>query len=130
MYLNMLNEQEKNGFYALAHAIASSHEAISDKEREVLLASAHEMGIEPPSVVQSVKEACAVFTSDSSKRVAVLELALLALVDDDFAMEEQAVFNEVISEFAFSAGQIDRAMGLAEAILAQYRSGLRFINVA
>lgn len=128
MYLTMLNEQEKIGFYALAHALAQSHEGISDKERQVLDASASEMGIVPPNSVLDVKSACATFVSSASKRVAVLELALLALVDDDYAAEEQNVMNEVVRAFALNESQVSRVMGLAEAILAQYRSGKRFIE--
>ncbi|MEQ1667281.1 MAG: hypothetical protein ABL868_02390 [Sulfuriferula sp.] len=128
MYLSMLNVQEKTGFYSLAHALAQSHEDISAEERSVLDASAHEMGIESPSNVLDVKSACAAFVSNASKRVAVLELALLALVDDNFANEEQGVMNEVISELGLTEGQVNRVMGLAEAILAQYRSGKRFIE--
>lgn len=128
MYLSMLNAQEKTGFYSLAHALAQSHEGISSEERSVLNASAYEMGIESPNEVLDVKSACAAFGSTASKRVAVLELAFLALVDDDFANEEQGVMNEVVSAFGLTEGQVNRVMGLAEAILAQYRSGKRFIE--
>lgn len=128
MYLTMLSASEKIGFYSLAHALAQSHEGISAEERSVLDASAHEMGIESPSDVLDVKSACAAFVSNASKRVAVLELALLALVDDDFANEEQSVMNEVVNAFGLTEGQVNRVMGLAEVILAQYRSGKRFIE--
>ena len=128
MYLSMLNEQEKIGFYSLAHALAQSHQGISDEERNVLVASAKEMELTPPNVVLDVSAACATFISNTSKRVAILELALLALVDDDFAKEEQKIINEVVTAFDFSASQVSRVMGLAEAILAQYRSGKRFIE--
>ncbi len=128
MYLSMLNEQEKIGFYSLAHALAQSHQGISDEERNVLVASAKEMELTPPHVVLDVHAACATFLSNTSKRVAILELALLALVDDDYAAEEQIILNEVVSAFALSDSQVSRVMGLAEAILAQYRSGKRFIE--
>jgi hypothetical protein len=36
--------------------------------------------------------------------------------------------NEVVNAFGLTEGQVNRVMGLAEAILAQYRSGKRFIE--
>jgi hypothetical protein len=128
MYLNMLKHEEKSAFYSLAHALAVSHEGISEAEHNVLNSTLQEMGISKPAQLLDVKEACTVFVSNASKRIALLELLLIALVDDDFADDEETMVSKIVDYFGFDASNIDRAASWAESILAGHRSGLRFIQ--
>lgn len=128
MYLNMLNEDEKSAFYSLAHALAASHEGISEAEHHVLNSALQEMGIPKPPQLLGIKEACSAFLSNASKKVALLELLLIALVDEDFADDEETMVSEMVDYFGFDASKIDRAASWAESILAGHRSGLRFIQ--
>jgi hypothetical protein len=128
MYLNRLTVGEKIAFYSLAHLVASAHEGISLEEKALLEASLHEMKIAKPSHVLSIIDAVRSFESDESKRIALLELMLIAMVDEDFDDAEQAIMSEVLSGFNFDETHIERAAAWAESLAALFRSGQRFIQ--
>ncbi len=130
MYLNKLSETEKNAFFSIAQAIASVHEGVSLQEKAILEAALGEMRISHPGELMSVGDALSKIESPESKRIVLLELMLIALVDDDFALEEQAVIEEVIKGLNLSEAHIERAATWAGSTLALFRSGQRFIEFA
>jgi len=130
MYLNRLADGEKIAFYSLAYAVASAHDGISLEEKALLEAALHEMKISKPSQLLSVAEAVSCFISDESRRIVLLELMLIATVDDDFDEAEQAVMAEVLRGFNFNENYIERAEAWAESLAALFRSGQRFIEYA
>lgn len=130
MYLNRLADGEKIAFYSLAYAVASAHDGISLEEKALLEAALHEMKISKPSQLLSVAEAVNCFISDESRRIVLLELMLIATVDDDFDKAEQAVMAGVLRGFNFNENHIERAEAWAESLAALFRSGQRFIEYA
>jgi tellurite resistance protein len=124
----MLNLDEKNAFYSLAHTLAASHDGISEAELSVLNSVAQEMGITAPAKIKDIQSACSDFSNTESKHIAILELMLIALVDDNFANEEEAVITQIVQLFGLSEAKIERAASWAESLLSQHRSGLRFIK--
>ncbi len=130
MYLNRLTKFEKEGFYALAHAIAASHDGISPEEQTILDSIVGEMQISPPDEILPIAEALKRFESDENRRLVLLELMLIALVDNDFAEAEQRVLSQVASAFALDTRHIERAASWAEGMLGLFRSGQRFIQFA
>lgn len=130
MYLNRLTDNEKTAFHSLAHAIAAAHAGISPEEKALLEAALHEMKIARPERVLPVAEAVGQFESDESRRIALLELTLIATVDDDFDEAEQAVMNQVLEGFGFDEGHIERALAWAESLTALFRTGQRFVEYA
>lgn len=130
MYLNRLTNGEKVAFYSLAHAVAAAHEGISLEEKALLEAALHEMKIPQPQQVLSIAEAVSSFESDETRRIALLELMLIATVDDDFDEAEQAVMAQVVEGFSFNENYIERAVAWAESMAALFRSGQRFIQYA
>lgn len=130
MYLNRLTNGEKVAFYALARAVAVAHEGISLEEKALLEAALHEMKIPQPQQILSVSEAISRFESDETRRIALLELMLIAMVDEDFDDAEQAVVAEVIQGFNFTENHIERAAAWAESLAALFRTGQRFIQYA
>jgi len=130
MYLNRLSESEKIAFYSLAHSIAASHEGISLEELALLDSILGEMQIAKPAAILPIAEALKAFESEEHKRLALLELMLIALVDDDFAEAEQRVFNQAVSAFQLGEHHVERAASWAESMLGLFRSGQRFIQFA
>jgi uncharacterized tellurite resistance protein B-like protein len=130
VYLNRLINSEKVAFYSLAHAVATAHEGISLEEKALLEASLHEMKIDQPQQILSITEAVSRFESDETRRIALLELMLIAMVDDDFDDAEQAIISEVMNSFNFSESHIERAAAWAESLAALFRTGQRFIQYA
>lgn len=130
MYLNRLTNGEKVAFYSLAYAVATAHEGISLEEKALLEASLHEMKIDQPQQILPVADAVGRFESDETRRIVLLELMLIAMVDDDFDDAEQAVMSEVMSGFNFSENHIERAAAWAESLAALFRTGQRFIQYA
>jgi uncharacterized tellurite resistance protein B-like protein len=128
MYLSLLNPSEKLAFYSLAHALAGAHEGISAEEDELLDAALREMNIAKPEGTADLAEACAQIQSEQSKRIALLELMLIALVDDDFADSEESVISTIVGHLGLSDGSVNVAASLAESMHAQNRRGLRFIQ--
>ncbi|MBK1679435.1 hypothetical protein [Rhodocyclus tenuis] len=130
MYLNRLTNGEKVAFYSLAHAVAAAHEGISLEEKALLEATLHEMKIPQPQQILSVAEAVSRFESDETRRIALLELMLIAMIDDDFDDAEQTVMSEVLKGFNFNENHVERAAAWAESLAALFRSGQRFIQYA
>ena len=127
MYLNRLTDGEKVAFYSLAQAVAAAHEGISLEEKALLEAALHEMKISRPQEALSVAKAVDCFESDESRRIALLELMLIATVDDDFGDAEQAVMAQVLVGFGFNENHIERAVAWSASLAALFRSGQRFI---
>lgn len=130
MYLNRLTNGEKVAFYSLAHAVAAAHEGVSLEEKALLEAALHEMKISQPPQVLSVAEAISLFESDETRRIALLELMLIATVDEDFDEAEQVVMAQIVEGFKFSESHIERSAAWAESLAALFRSGQRFILYA
>ncbi|MCX9157902.1 hypothetical protein OPU71_17395 [Niveibacterium sp. 24ML] len=128
MYLNRLAESEKVAFYSLAHAIAASHDGISFEEQALLDSILSEMQIALPGAILPIADALKAFQSDEHKRLVLLELMLIALVDDDFADAEKRVLSQAASEFQLGDHLVERAASWAESMLGLFRSGQRFIQ--
>lgn len=128
MYLNRLSMEEKGAFYAIAHALAASDNGVSTKEQAILDSVLGEMQISRPEKLAPVSEALTVFQLEEHKRIVLLELMLIALVDDDFAAAEQRLLSQVVDAFALSESHVERAATWAESILGLFRSGQRFIQ--
>jgi hypothetical protein len=130
MYLNRLSETEKIAFFSIAQTVALSHDGISSMEKAILDAALGEMQIQRPSVLMPLNEALAKIESLESKKILLLELMLIAMVDDDFSSEEQLVVQQVIKGLNLSDAHVERASTWAESTLAIFRSGQRFIEFA
>jgi len=130
MYLNRLSDGEKVAFYSLSCIVASAHDGISALEKVIIDAALHEMNINQPQVVLPLAEAIARFENDESKKIALLELMLVANIDESFDEAEKQVMDTVLKSFGYDDGHIERAAAWAESMTALFRSGQRFIEYA
>lgn len=130
MYLNRLEDDEKLAFYSLANAVASAQDGISTAESKLLSAAVNEMQIEPPAQLLTIDEAIEKLSTDESRKIALLELMLMAMVDDDFSDAERHVIEQALNAFNFSENHVERAASWAESMLALFKTGQRFIERA
>lgn len=127
MYLSRLSQPQKLAFYSLAHAVASADAGVAADEQVLLNAILGEMGIGEPAELATAPAACAAFSSPAERRIVLLELFLIALVDGDIAGAELDLIREV-SRLLGVEGDLRRAQDWANAMLQLHRSAERFIQ--
>lgn len=130
MYLNRLAEDQKLAFYSLANAVANAQDGVSSAESALLSAAANEMQFQPPARLLTIEDAIKRFSTDESRKIALLELMLMAMVDDDFSDAERQVIEQALNAFNFSENHVERAATWAESMLALFKTGQRFIERA
>lgn len=126
MYLGRLLNDEKSAFYSLAYAVAAAEEGVSDAEASILNAALGEMAITKPIAVLSQDEACGAFVRPEAKRIALLELMMVAMIDGTIAEKELDTIQSIAEKLGVMS-QVDHARQWASAVLTAFRSGERFI---
>lgn len=128
MFLNELTESEKKSYWILANQVASAHEGVSMVEQDVLNRVLTELDIEPSNYFTTVESACAVFLSEKSKRIAIVELSIIALIDHDYDIQERKLIRLIAENFGLGLEFLDRAERWAESIVGLYSSGRTMIS--
>lgn len=128
MYLAGLEDPEKAAFYALAKHLAEADDGVLSEEKEVLELFKKELGLQDEPAEIAVEAACNKFTSAPSKRIALLELLLLAYSDGDVGPNEKVFLARVGAAFGIEKAQLSSAQVWAQGMNALNRNGLRFIR--
>src|SRR3954468_24670480 len=102
MYLDLLEDYEKIAFSRLAFKMIAFH-GIDEHEEKLFYAAIGEMGIAEPDLDDEIVivSECEAFSSMKSKRIALIELMLLALADGDLETEERSLLDDIIATFGF-----------------------------
>lgn len=110
MYLDQLLDIEKSAFARLAYVLIA-HYGIEDHEQKLYGAALAEMGLYEADIDDAIDPAveAAAFQSSRSRRIALLELMLLALADGHVETEEQHILDQLIAEFGFDAETLEQA---------------------
>jgi hypothetical protein len=105
MFLNLLNDDEKRAFAALATEMIESDGIVVGREAATLGALRGEMGIVDASGPEgaSLSELAAVFSDRRSKMVALLELVGLGYSDTSFSGTERSLVSDVAREMGVGA---------------------------
>lgn len=112
----------------IAKCLADSHKGISNEEEYLLKSFMVEMGlVEEPAGI-SLESAIANITSPSSRRIVLLELMLIAFIDDDYSHEEKLLIDSILEKFGLPASEIDRASNWAMSFSSLLKTGNRFIE--
>lgn len=129
MYLDLLSDVEKTAFSRLAYLLISYY-GIDDHEQKLYYAALSEMGVAEPELDGEISAAveAAAFTSPASRRIALLEILLLALADGDIEDEEQNVLDLIIGEFGFDSETLDEAWDWVKRWFETYQAGNMFIR--
>lgn len=133
MFLNALKPKEKELFLNLAMAVIKADGIIEDSEQEMLTAYAEEMHVSvndvnfTPDINTSIKEA-ATIESEQTKRIFLVELLALSLVDGKFAEEEQNIITKVANAFGISKENVSKAVELEDAYITASSSLINFVE--
>ena len=128
MFLSQLTEPEKAAFLALAREMVVLN-GVLVTETEMLAAACREMGltVDQP-VFLSFEAACASFKSDRSRKIALMELMLLAKADGLVQAEESELAKRIQAAFGASDDVLAWARRWAELSLEPFRQGVRYLG--
>lgn len=128
MYLSNLSDKEKTAFFRLAcHLIA--HDGVEPQEHALLAGAVGEMGLRgatPPRDID-IEAECAVFLTIESRKIAAIELMMLALADRRFQRGEQRLIHRVLGDFGFHANELDDLLKWADRWFEVYNAADDFI---
>ncbi len=93
MFLNLLNEDEKKHYLAIAMRIVNADGKFSFEERQMIDSIRLEMGLvnETELPAGSIEALAEPFKSERSKKIVLLEGTLLAYVDGKFSGSEEKI---------------------------------------
>jgi hypothetical protein len=127
MYLKALSDDEKQAFLELAYMAARADRILALEEYELWRAFRFELGLPDDRYTVrelSLAEAAAVFKSDRSKRIALLELVGLVMADGVEAPAENAFLQELADRFGLDGTYLVACFGWVKrhgAVLAEGR---------
>lgn len=108
MFLNLLDNDEKHAFAALAERMIESDGLVIEREEAALAALKAEMGIAGSGLGgRSVEDLAGVFRSWGSKVAALLELIGLGYSDTNFSVDEQSLVTVAADRMGLTAEELD-----------------------
>jgi len=132
MFLNRLKKKEKVAFLELAHHVARSDGGFSEDEELIIEKYCMEMqieNIEYDDAKFDIYNTLSAFTSDSSKKIVLLELMALIYSDDFLHEGERIVLEKILEEFDLSYNLSIVYTEWAKTMLSLYRQGNALINI-
>ena len=121
MFLNLLNDEEKSIFLKLAIAVIKADGRLEESEKQYIADYSREMGITEYSLDEKIKvtalaEKIGKDSTDTVKRIFLLELTACANADGDFADTEKSLINSLVKTFKLSDSSLQECLDL----LAEY----------
>ena len=126
MFLNLLVDDQRTAFAALAEMMIESDGIIVGREAATMGALIGEMGLtEVPRMEDvSVTDLAAAFGDRRSKMVALLELVGLGYSDTSFSGTERSLVSEIAHEMGVGAQDLAQIEGWVQQHLEHIRSAL------
>ncbi len=126
MFLNLLNEDEKLAFSALAGMMIESDGIVVGREAATLGALRGEMGLSanPSDGGTTVSDLAAAFSDRRSKIVVLLELVGLGYSDTSFSGTERSLVSEVAREMGVGADDLARIESWVKGHMEHIRSAM------
>ncbi len=105
MFLSDLTELQKAAFYNIAKKLIYSDDILDVNEADLMGKLEREMNMPGSSVPvqENLEESLKTFDSKKSKAVVILELLVLANIDDDFNTEEDGFIKNIADSFGISS---------------------------
>jgi uncharacterized tellurite resistance protein B-like protein len=130
MFLNLLDDNEKRAFAALAEKMIASDGIVVGREAATLGAFKGEMGLGAETVDSgaSVSELASVFSDRRSKIVALLELIGLGYSDTSFSGTERSLVSEVAREMGIGADDLITLEQWVQSHMEHIRSALTLMR--
>ena len=130
MFLNLLDEDEKAAFAALAEKMITSDGIVVGREAATLGALKGEMGVGAEAVnsTAAVSDLAAVFSDRRSKIVVLLELVGLGYSDTSFCGTERSLVSEVAREMGVGADDLAKLEKWVQGHMEHIRSALALMR--
>jgi len=107
MFLNLLNEEEKKAFALLAEKLIEADGLVIGDEVTALGALEGEMGLSSSDAERRpIEKLAAVFSSERSKAIVLLELIGLGYSDNSFCVDERSLVTAAAREMGVSADRL------------------------
>lgn len=132
MFLNRLNDQEKNSFIQLAHHLAHSDGSVAQQEEDVIAKYCMEMQIDDIEYSEgafNLDEVLKIFKADSHKKIVLLEIMALVFADGILDDAEQEVINQIIDAFKLNPNLAIVYKEWAKSILSLFVQGEALIHI-
>ena len=120
MFLEVLNDREKELFLSFAYNLSAADKDYSPEERTLISSCCREMGIDFDmdkinlSVDETIDELNSICTMQI-KKVIIFEIMRLAIVDTDYDDDERKIINGAIDKFGIDSAYHDKC----EAVLGE-----------
>lgn len=119
MFLNQLNQQEKEIFLKLAIAVIRADKKIEENEKKYIAEYAHEMNIQSYDLNIDVDDnaLCKNIienSSDAIKRIFLVELTACAYSDGRFDKEEKSLISSITSDLGLNENELSECVKLLE----------------
>lgn len=112
MYLEVLNDKEKELFLSFAYNLSAADKDYSPEERVLIAACCREMGIEfdmgkvnlsIEETIEKINELCSL----QIKKVIIFEAMRLAVVDTEYDNDERKIIHTAIAKFGIEESYHD-----------------------
>ena len=132
MYLSYLKPFHKESFLDLSLMIANADHEFNVLEKDLIEKLCEEMGIHAKAStdksINDILENLATTTTTKEKKIILLELLGIVMVDQQVKPEEIEVVNLLINKFTLSKNLLDEASNLLKKIYSVYSECGNFIN--
>lgn len=121
MFLEILNEKEKELFLSLAYDLSAADKDFSPEERELISGACREMNIafdmdkvelSVDKVIEQINSVCSL----QSKKVMIFEAMRLAASDEEYDDDERKIISDALAKFGLGKEYHDKC----EAIINEY----------
>lgn len=108
MFLNLLNDRQKQSFLALATKVVMADGEVAPKEHVTLNVRVAEMGgdVKAPPAEIFGEPNFEVFDTNRAQTIVVLELLVIAYSDQDYHEFERPIIDQLATEFGFSKNEM------------------------
>jgi len=129
MFLNMLDEEEKQAFALLAEKMIEADGIVVGSEAAALAALEGEMGISRQEASRRpVEELAGIFRSRRTQAVALLELIGLGYSDTSFCVDEKSIVSVAANAMGFSSDELSTLEGWVKRYVDLVRDAMTLIR--
>lgn len=109
MFLNLLEEKEKIGFYSLAKELALANKIITQEEDEMLKDYILEMKISECKLNMSLLDAIEIISKASKKvrKITIFELVGLVYADNEFDIHEEKMIIDLCEKLDITKSEFE-----------------------
>ena len=132
MYLSYLKPLHKEAFLDLSLIVSNADHKLNIPEKNLIGQLCEEMGIEPKASCERSLDAVLAdiqaTATRKEKKIILLELLGIVMVDKDIQVEELDIVNILINELELNKSDLEEAIALVKQIFGVYSDCAEFIN--